>query len=266
MPLSPGASSPPEDLEHLILAYPDYYDSINARADGAGGYIFGPEVDKELPVGLLFQPVVDFFLTTDDVSILSRMFMERREDAGQLRPLPKDSLVSDGISQLMALEIDEEQQMLRYISSNIEQEMAYLEGFNRDAMQRMGGASVPLEAAVDALVEVVENQLPKEYIPQLTLFLGRSCVDGHCQETLKSVAKRVFNPYCHPYTSGKYTDEEAHKKCYCDPAIQGSWSDWNKYCDENFAADQATYDALPETLVPACMEETMSSSSSSTSS
>ena len=73
----------------------------------------------------------------------------------------------------------------------------------------------PLEAAVKSLSKITEEFLPNEYIPSVAYFLRRSCVDGHCYERLESVTQRSFNPYCHPYVSGKYTDEFAADKCFC---------------------------------------------------
>jgi hypothetical protein len=145
--------------------------------------------------------------------------------------------------------------------------MGIYESSTTDALQRMQDASVPLEAAVQSLIRVVDKELPEKYIPEITFFLSRSCVDGHCQRTLDAVAKRTFNPYCHPYVSGKYVEEDAFKRCYCDPEIKSKDSAfWKKYCSPDFTEDMAKYDALQPKAVPACEDEAWYSSSSSSSS
>ncbi|MBP7114148.1 MAG: hypothetical protein KBA40_01710, partial [Candidatus Peribacteraceae bacterium] len=145
---------------------------------------------------------------------------------------------------------------LRHISGNIEREMAIFESGNTDALQRMQDSSVPLEAAVQSLIKVVDEELPEKYIPELAFFLARSCVDGYCQNTLDAVLKRTFNPYCHPYVSGKYLEEDAYKKCFCDPEIESSDGDfWNTYCSDDLSGDREKYEAMESEFFPGCMEE-----------
>lgn len=278
-PLVPDpASSTPQEWEELLLAYPEYFDPDKGNKDPSGNITFGPTAaDQVLPTGLLFVPVVDYFRTMPAAFSLTRQFIDRRTDAGASRPMPKafvnqslDSYVS-----VMSRKIDSNNS-LQYIGSNIEQEMAYLEESTRDATQNMREAAKPLESAVNSLVYVVTEFLPgnggqtnpqtKEggYIPQLTYFLARSCVDGHCQQTLDSVAKRIYNPYCHPYVSGDYMNDDTQKRCFCDPSIQGSWGDYDKYCNKDFSSDQGKYSAMPPKLFPGCTEDSLFSSSSST--
>ncbi len=114
---------------------------------------------------------------------------------------------------------------------------------------------MPLEAAIQSLIRIVDTELPEKYIPELTLFLARSCVDGHCQRTLDAVARRTFNPYCHPYVSGKYTEDDVAKYCYCDPEIEFRDNDfWKQYCSADYGEDMARYDAMVPEMMPACIE------------
>lgn len=221
--------------ENFLLTFPEHFDPDKGNKDPVTGAIdFNPTLGQILPVGLLFQPTTDYFRTMRASSILTRSFLDRRIDAGVSRPLPVafvnqklDSYVS-----VLSRKIDSNQ-TLQYISANIEEEMAYLDLVSRDSVDAMAEASKPLTSAVDSLVEVVTEFLPKEYIPDLTFFLARSCVDGHCQQTLDAVAKRIFNPYCIPYTSGEFMEEDTQKRCFCDASLAGSWGEYEKYCTAN---------------------------------
>ncbi len=134
--------------------------------------------------------------------------------------------------------------------------MGILESSTTDSLQRMQDASVPLESAVQTLINVVDTELPEKYIPELTYFLARSCVDGHCKETLDAVAQRTFNLYCHPYVSGLYVQEDAAKRCYCDSEIESTDNAfWKRYCSHDFAEDMAKYDSIEAKMIPACVEE-----------
>ncbi len=275
-PLLPDpASSSAQEWEELLLAYPEYFDPDKGNKDTNGVITFGPATPAEtLPTGLLFMPVIDYFRTVPASFNLIRSFIDRRTDAGVSRPLPKAFVNQklDSYLSVMDRKIDSENS-LRYIGANIEQEMAYLEANTRDAVESMSEASKPLQDAVNSLVYVVTEFLPGNggqsnpqtqedgYIPQLVYFLARSCVDGHCQETLDTVAKRIYNPYCHPYVSGDYMDDDTQKRCFCDPSIQADWSDFDKYCNRDYSSEMGKYNSMQPELFPGCTEEMQSSAS-----
>lgn len=257
-PIPPDfATDDPAQINALLTAYPDYFESYNLREDSAGALTYSPLPEETLPVGILSFPIVDYFLAVPNAGILTRSYIDLRENVGIARPLPQNLVSSLFDSFLNAImRTTDTANELKKISSNIEREMGILESDGTDALERMQDASVPLESAVQSLITVVNTELPERYIPGLTFFLARSCVDGHCQKTLEAVAKRTFNPYCHPYVSGKYMEDDAAKRCYChediekkDPAF------WTKYCSADLSDDMARYDALEPTLVPACVEE-----------
>ncbi len=226
-PLSPDLSSiDAQGLEDLLAAYPNFFGPENLRAVDGGGTTYDPKPGETLPTGLLFQAGFDRFGVTPASYALVRSFVDRREALGYDRPLPGgmespndentvDTTYFTGITNPVLL-----QNGLRNVSSNIERETGILDAINRDAAQRLKDASMPLEQAVQSLVYVTDDFLPKKYVPQLTFFMARSCVDGFCQDTLKNVAQRIMNPYCHPYVSGKYMDEKAADKCFCTPEFE----------------------------------------------
>lgn len=226
-PLSPDLSSiDAQGLEDLLAAYPNFFGPENLRDDGNGGTTYDPKQGETLPTGLLFQASFDRFGVTPASYALVRSFVDRREALGYDRPLPGgmqspnnentvDTTFFTGVINPTLL-----QNELRNISSNIERETGILDAINRDAAQRLKDASMPLEQAVQNLVYVTDEFLPKKYVPELTFFMARSCVDGFCQDTLKNVAQRILNPYCHPYVSGKYMDEKAADKCFCTPEFE----------------------------------------------
>lgn len=257
-PLQPNFSGdPPAEVDAFLSLYPDYFEAYNLRDDGSGGLTYDPLPNEVLPAGLLYVPVIDYFLSTPNAGILTRSYIDLRENAGAGRPLP-NYLVSEMFdSFLNALTRGATTATrLRHISGNIEREMAIFESGNTDALQRMQDSSVPLEAAVQSLIKVVDEELPEKYIPELAFFLARSCVDGYCQNTLDAVLKRTFNPYCHPYVSGKYLEEDAYKKCFCDPEIESSDGDfWNTYCSDDLSGDREKYEAMESEFFPGCMEE-----------
>lgn len=259
------SSANPADIDALLSAYPDYFEAYNLREDSSGNPTYDPTFEETLPVGMLHVPVVDYFLSVPNAGILMRSYIDLRAKVGAGRPLP-NYLVGDMFdSYLNAITRGADTPTkLKQISANIEREMGIFEAGNTDALQRMQDASVPLESAVQSLIFVVEEQLPKKYIPELTFFLARSCVDGHCQRTLDTVAKRVFNPYCHPYVSGIYMEEDVHKKCFCYPEIESEDETfWKKYCSADYSEDMDRYDDMEPEMIPACVEESLMSSSSS---
>jgi len=269
----PGGGSNGQDnsailLEEIFAGFPDYFDQENAKVDpGTNSVTYAPLPEATLPVGLLLRSTYDFFLAIPNSLILDRSFLFKKADIGRARPLPQEltslSFVSQFFFTFLQRVVPSE---LRTVSSNIEREMGNLEAEDRDAIGRSREALMPLTEAVDALSEIVTEAgfLPEKYTPDLTYFLLRSCVDGPCQQTLDRVMQRTFNPYCHPYVSGKYAEEDAYKKCYCDPSVQASDRGfWDKYCSQDLSSEQGRYDSMQPTLIPGCLEESSSSSSSS---
>ncbi len=263
-PIQPDfTSDSPAYIDALLSTYPDYFESYNLRDDGSGNFTFNPLPDETLPTGMLNLPIIDYFLSTPNAGILTRSYIDLRAITGAGRPLPNYLVSQMFDSFFMSLLGASTMTRMQIISANIEREMGILESGNADALQRMQDSSVPLEAAIQSLISVVDEELPKKYIPQLAFFLARSCVDGHCQQTLEAVVKRTFNPYCHPYTSGKYLEADAVKRCYCDPEIEFTDETfWKQYCSADFSEDMSRYDAMPQELIPACIEETISGSGS----
>ncbi len=255
-PYVPDPSSAlPQEWEELLATYPEYFDLWKSEPDADGNPRFNPESDGVLPVGFLFQPVIDFFRMDPMAAILLRNYVDRRGDAGFFRPLPIRMTTRALDSYLSVFDASDSQNDLRFVSVNNEQSMAYMEAVSRDGYEKMEDAAEPLHDAVEKLIYVTKEYLPKEYVPELTFFLARSCVDGHCQSTLDTVTKRIFNPYCTPYLDALYQDEDAHKKCFCDPSLDGDWSDFDTYCSADFSADMAKYDAMEATMFPGCMED-----------
>lgn len=248
---------PPAEVDAVLSAYPEYFETYNQRSDGAERVTYSPPPDQTLPTGILHRPIVDFFLTAPSAGILARSFVDLREISGASRPLPLQLVNQMFDSFLMTIANLSTVTKMQMIGGNIEREMGILESSSTDALQRKQDASVSLEAAVQSLVQVVDTELPEKYIPDLAFFLARSCVDGHCQRTLEAVAKRTFNPYCHPYTSGKYLEEDAVERCYCDEKIKSTdEAFWNTYCSDDIAADMDKYNAMPQVAIPACMDDT----------
>lgn len=265
--LSEFSSNNPADIDALLSAYPDYFEAYNIREDSSGNPTYEPTFEETLPIGMLHLPIIDYFLSVPNAGILTRSYIDLRAKTGAGRPLPS-YLVSemfDSFLNAITRGADTPTNLKR-ISANIEREMGIFEAGNTDALQRMQDASVPLESAIQSLIQVVEEELPEKYIPELVFFLSRSCVDGHCQRTLDAVARRTFNPYCHPYVSGKYVEEDAYKKCFCYPEVESDDPDfWKDYCSADFGEDMARYDAMEPEMIPACVEESLMSSSSSVS-
>lgn len=249
------ASASPQEWEDLLATYPEYFDLWKSAVDADGTITFRPEPDDILPVGMLFQPVTDFFRMDPMAMILLRNYIDRRGDAGFQRPLPVHMTTRALDSYLSVFQAADSQNDMRFISVNNEQSMAYMEAISRDGYERMQDAAGPLHEAVEKLIYVTKEYLPKEYVPQLTFFLARSCVNGHCQSTLDTVTKRIFNPYCTPYLDALYKEEDAHKKCFCDPSVRATWGDFDKYCSSDFSSEMSKYDGMEQKLFPGCMED-----------
>ena len=264
-PLPPDPSTDPVSFEDLLRTFPEYFDPDKGNKDPATGMIsYGPEPGQVLPIGVLFQPATDYFRAMPASSVIMRSYLDRRTDGGLSRPLPVAFVnqILDAFVSVTNRKVDSSE-ALQFIDANMEQELAFYDAISRDAADGMAEAAKPLKDAVDSLVETVSEFLPKEYIPNLTFFMARSCVDGHCQQTLDAVAKRLFNPYCLPYVSGDYMEDDTAKRCFCDPSIQASWSEYDTYCNPDYSPDMSRYNGLPPDFVPGCMLQSSSSSSSS---
>lgn len=252
-PVIPDRNDPSytEDIESLLAAFPAYFDPENQ--DPQNG--LSPSPETALPNGVLLLPSFDSFLTASNPLILLQRFMMKELDTGRNRPLPEYLFLQetgDMIPMHLLLEM-ESPDILRQAAGNSQMMIGMLEAGSRDALERMEDLSLPLKAAVLSLADVVENDFPKKYIPDFAFFAARSCVDGPCQKTLETVIQRSLNPYCHPYLSGRYRDEDSYKRCFCDPTTQSNWSDYDKYCSATY--NEAVYSARPEALIPACFGE-----------
>jgi hypothetical protein len=173
-------------------------------------------------------------------------------DIGLNRPLPA-YMLSDETGSIIPMnligQLDDLQATQRN-GGNAQVMIGSLEAGSRDALERMEDLSLPLKNAVSSLTDMVETFMPTTYIPDLTFFIARSCVDGPCQKKLETVLKRSFNPYCHPYLSGRYRDEDSMKRCFCDQSIENTWSDYKKYCTEDYKRQE--YEQKEAKLIPAC--------------
>lgn len=267
-PLQPDFDTDtPAEIDAFLSAYPDYFEEYNLREDSSGNPTYGPRPEDTLPTGMLHLPIVDYFLSVPNAGIVTRSYIDLRAIAGAGRPLPNYLVgeMFDSFLHSITRGADTPTNLKR-ISSNIEREMGIFEAGNTDALQRMQDASVPLESAIQSLIKVVDEELPEKYIPELVFFLSRSCVDGHCQRTLDAVAKRTFNPYCHPYVSGKYMEEDAYKKCFCYPEIESDDEEfWKDHCSGDYSDEMDKYNTMEPKMIPACVEESLMSSSSSVS-
>ncbi|MEQ1849653.1 MAG: hypothetical protein ABL890_03630 [Candidatus Peribacteraceae bacterium] len=247
-PAEPSSPTPAE-IEALLLSYPDFFEESHLGEM----FGFGGPPENRLPRGLLFRPLTDYFsLSTAHIAIV-RAFGQMRDAADERRPLPAYFLPTANDSFWSYIQrVFVTEQELRAVSENIEQQMTFLDTVKRDALERMDDQSDDLKDAVRRFANVSANTIPIQYVPRLTYFLARSCVDGHCQGTLQSVTKRTFNPYCRPYYSGKYDEEDVYKKCFCAPSIQSSWSEWNRYCSDNL--DGGPSGSRRDEIAPYCAE------------
>ncbi len=220
----PEGQAPPNAASfHAVLsAFPDYFRTPNLRKLDSGDFTYTPPVGRVLPIGALFRPSYDFFFTLPNALVLSRAFDERKGEKGADRPLPKELAPADEEQQAAFMYKFQATRALRGIMKDSERHMGTTDAIFRDSYERTLEAVKPLEDAVKSLSDVTEGFLPNEYIPSVAYFLRRSCVDGHCNTLLESIAKRSFNPYCHPYVSGKYTDEQLADKCFCRNGFQSA--------------------------------------------
>jgi hypothetical protein len=252
-PIVPDDKDPSyaEDIEVLFAAFPAYFDPKNQDPDNG----LSPPIAEALPAGVLFLPSFDSFLGAANPLILLRRFIAKELDTGRNRPLPEylfSKETGDMIPMHLLGEADAPGNLQR-VAGNSQMMIGTLEAGSRDALERMEDLSLPLKAAVTSLGKVVEDDFPKKYIPDFAFFAARSCVDGPCQKTLETVIKRSLNPYCHPYLSGRYREDDSMKKCFCYSTLSGSWKEYDQYCSQTYK--EAEYKARPEKLIPACFGE-----------
>jgi hypothetical protein len=246
----------PKKMDAPLFPFPDYFHPSNLT-DGN----ISPLPENTFPEGMLLRSTFDFFLPHPNPFILERMFSNQKEIFGLQRPLA-EYLTSPSESYGEFFDKRSGISDIQIIQSELEREMGILESMSRDALEKSQDEGLVLNAAIKSLKSVVTEYLPKKYIPELNYFLLRSCVDGLCQATIDTVLKRTFNPYCIPYTSGKYTEEDAYKKCYCDPEIEDSDATfWNDYCEEDYTDKKGEFEAMGGDEIPACVIETATSSS-----
>ncbi len=272
------------DIESILASFPDYFDAKNLHMDPLTlSLTFDPPSDLTLPIGVLFRSTDDFFSVMPSAQGLSRSFSERKGTTGFDRPFER-ALTDHPQNDLMISWIWRwiQRGVLGSVSAGIDRETSFIESISRDAYERTLEAVRPLENAAQALSDVTTEELPKKYIPSLVYFLRRSCIDGHCRETLDAVGKRIFNPYCHPYVSGLYANNRVAEKCFCQPkdddhqdGLDLAGCDVNeddpnsgnedcqffkKFCSEHFNADD--YRSLDEQEgAPILCGETSSASS-----
>jgi hypothetical protein len=222
-------------FEGIFVAFPNYFDQENLGGDPAASTLtFNPTTEGTLPEGLLLRSTYDFFLTAPNITILEREFGSRRGDNGDTRPLPGSLLSEAPTTYFFSLLFGADMpSSLRLVSSNIEREMGMFDSWDRDAMGRTIEMQQPFSTAVKTLVEVTDKFLPRQYIPSVTYFLQRSCVDGPCQKTLDTVMRRTLNPYCRPFVSGQFNDDDAFEKCICTP----------KYANESYCMGELDVDS-----------------------
>lgn len=233
-----GGRTNPDQIDAILLAFPDFFDAKYRRVSPETGMpTYSPPLQQTLPEGVLLDSTSNFFSLLPDPGILES-FLIRKNEFGVDRPLPSVLIgaafdrFAGAASWLLARDSWSEMQ---FIAGNIEQAMGTLEAIDRDSYERTLNAVQPLASAVQSLAAVTDVDLP-QYVAGLTYFLGRSCVDSHCQKTLDAVARRIFNPYCRPYVSGKYTDEHAAEKCFCTA----------EYANEDFCKGQLDLSAQPK--------------------
>jgi hypothetical protein len=234
-------------FESILAAFPGYFDIENA--DPATGS-FDPQPDAVLPIGMLLRNPYDNFLTWPNATILIRKLLDFHALVGFSRPLPGTMGQSSDNFFLWSTLQRQQPIAMRADTANMDQELGILDAWHRDAIGKSQEGVRPLTEAVQSLMDVVNKELPEKYIPDLTYFLMRSCVEGPCKDTLKNVMKRTFNPYCHPYVKGLYKEDDAHKKCLCDSSVDSGFLD--KYCSEDYDASKYPKDG---TLIPACQPE-----------
>ncbi len=176
------------------------------------------QIDLEQPslASLLITPLNDHFSIQHDYPSLLQELSAEEKKRGRERPLPPfaQSENMDGFSFFFLRGASAD---ISDVSENNEQEIGILEAMSRSALEERREENAEFESALQKLQMVTQDFLPKQYIPNVTYFLLRSCIDGACQKTLETVAQRSFNEYCYPYASGRYTETDVPQKCFCTP-------------------------------------------------
>ncbi len=240
----------PGSVDLLLNDYPDYFGSQ-------------PAPGQMLPVGMFLRPTYDSFSLLPNAPMTLRAFIERKNDQGVRRPFPWD-MQSNGTDYFSYIfSGSDAPQQLQIISSGIDRETGFVDALGRDSIERTTSAFSPLRTAVNSLAQATRTTVP-DYVSDLSYFLARQCVDGHCQSTLDGVLKRIHNPYCTPYTEGLYTDDRAHVYCFCleksaevpNGLDLGNANDrklFDQYCREPTAEEVGEYKTLEPKMVGACM-------------
>lgn len=225
-PQFPPAATSKGDLpwDSFFDDYPDYFGAEYMHdveiAPGVSLVTYNPPPEKALPIGLFLRPAYDYFSEFSNPVSMHRRLAAKRTLIGNERPLPvKAQGRGESFDNSMFLFIygTDAAAQYRYISASIDRQTGFLEGTNRDAIERTIDGFLPLQDAVTDISIVAEEELPK-YIQDFGYFMLRQCVNGHCSAengTLDTMMKRIYNPYCHPYVSGEYKDARTHIKCLC---------------------------------------------------
>ncbi|HRH92898.1 MAG TPA: hypothetical protein PKV72_00010 [Candidatus Peribacteria bacterium] len=278
--INPGDTMP----DSMLDDYPDYYSADNARevqiAPGVFFQTFNPPPEEALPIGAFLRPAYDYFSIFSNPVNMQRRFTAKKTVIGYARPLTLDA---QGLGPevptslyLLIYGIDAPSQY-RTISASIDRETGFIEAASRDGIERTLQAYAPLQGAITKLSEVTDKELPA-YIQDFGYFMLRQCADGHCSAvngTLDTMEKRIYNPSCHPYVSGDYTDARTHIKCLCIPKSNeepdgldvaacdcggtpqaGDCQTWCAYCQEDPSqAERDKYADMEPELYPGCRVE-----------
>ncbi|MBP9773848.1 MAG: hypothetical protein KBD00_04440 [Candidatus Peribacteraceae bacterium] len=185
--------------------------------------------DPQLPIGLLFRPAYDYFSLFQNPLTLLRRSADTKAQHGIERAI-LENMSEDKLTQLMSTVSMTEKDIrdLRIISGNQAREIAIVDSWSRDAIERSSEAFSGLNGSIKSLGDVVKEKgtLPL-YIRDVAYFLLRSCVDGHCTKNLDTILKRVLNPYCYPYSSDLYKEDKVPEKCFCQDE---DWGGYEEYC------------------------------------
>ncbi len=269
--------------DSMLDDYPDYYSEGNMTeieiAPGVFFQSFNPPPEEALPIGMFLRPAYDYFSIYSNAISMQRRFTNKKTVLGQNRPLPIRAQDPDAFNAGLFLVIYGSDALVQYreIAVSIDQQTAFIEAASRDAIERTLQAYAPLQDAITELSEVVEEDVPA-YIQDFGYFMLRQCVNGHCSAeggTLDTMMKRIYNPSCHPYISGDYTDVRTHIKCLCitkdeDPELgldvggcdcsgtpqAGDCQTWCAYCQKDPSQEeQEKYASMEPELFPGCRVE-----------
>ena len=209
-----------------------------------------------LPTWLILLSTGNAFTSFPDVFTLLPSFASLKEEMGYERPRSRDeALEEDDQAYFLAGTYDTVSRGLALEKGAQGRTEGRMELLSRDTLELTSAATEPLRSAMLQYTLMTQDFLPKKYLPNFVYFLSRSCVDGHCQKTLKTIAKRTFNDYCIPYLSKKYTDEKAVDKCFCLPSVEADDPDfWKENCSEDFEDKRGEFEAKEKKFYPFCQE------------